>query len=251
MITLHTVREVQDALFLLPEGAVVFVDVDDTLITPKSKVFHWESPSRFLIDDLKKDRDKIPHFETILSHWRLQREIMVVSPDWPKLINTLKQKNSVYGLTKMETGPLGAIPSLEHWRYEELTHKGISFTPSFKGKANSILKDGPLAPYPATFYNGIFITGSYTKGDVVDIVIDSHPPAQVVLIDDREEHVRDVGKACARHGTPFLGILFKGMELIPGRPDPKVADFQKDHLFTQGEWLEDEQAEALCGRTKA
>jgi hypothetical protein len=238
----HTLQQLQDALAPLQEGTVIFIDVDDTLITPKSKVFHWASPHRFLIDDLKKNRDKIPNFEEILSHWRLQRETMLVSEEWPKLINTLKEKHPVYALTKMETGPIGAIPSMEQWRYDELTHKGISFTPSFKGEVKSVLKDDLLQPCPITFSHGIFITGSYTKGDVIDIFLETQTPAQIVLIDDREEYLCDVKEACARHGIPFLGIFFKGMELIAGFPDPKVADFQKEHLLTHAEWLEDEKA---------
>lgn len=246
VIIVRDIYEVQDALSILQEGAVIFMDVDDTLITPKSKMFHWASPHRFLIDDLKKDREKIPNFEAILSHWRLQRETMLVSEEWPKLMHLLKQKYSVYALTKMETGPIGAISSMEQWRYDELTHKGISFTPSFEGTFKSVLRDNLLTPYPITFFHGIFITGSYTKGDVLDIFLETQTPAQIVLIDDREEHLDDVKEACARHGIPFLGIFFKGMELIPGLPDPKVADFQKEHLLAHAVWLEDDTAEKMC-----
>jgi len=245
IIVVHTIQQLQDTLATLQEGAVIFIDVDDTLITPKSKVFHWASPYRFLIDDLKKNRDKIPNFEEILSHWRLQRETMLVSEEWPKLMNTLKEKYPVYALTKMETGSIGAIPSMEQWRYDELTHKGISFTPFFKEAFKSILRNDLFNPYPITFFHGIFITGSYTKGDVLDIFLETQTPTQVVLIDDREEHLRDVKEACARHGIPFLGIFFKGMDLIPGLPDPKVAAFQKEHLLTHAEWWEDEKAESM------
>jgi len=245
VIIVYTIQQLREILTPLSEGAVIFIDVDDTLITPKSKVFHWESPHRFLIDDLKKNRDKISNFEEVLSHWRLQRETMLVSDEWPTFVNTLKEKCSVYALTKMETGMIGAIPSMEQWRYSELTHKGISFTPSFKGVSKSVLRDNPPISSSITFFHGIFITGSHTKGDVLDIFFETQTPTQVVLIDDREEHLQDAKEACARHGIPFLGIFFKGMDLISGLPDPNIAIFQKEHLLTHAEWLEDEAAEIL------
>jgi hypothetical protein len=160
-------------------------------------------------------------------------------------VNTLKEKCSVYALTKMETGMIGAIPSMEQWRYSELTHKGISFTPSFKGVSKSVLRDNPPISSSIIFFHGIFITGPHTKGDVLDIFFETQTPTQVVLIDDRKEHLQDAKEACARHGIPFLGIFFKGMDLISGFPDPNIAIFQKEHLLTHAEWLEDEAAEIL------
>jgi hypothetical protein len=131
LIVASTLQEVQEALSKLQADAVIFIDVDDTLITPLSKIFRAKSSYRFLIDDLKKNRENFPNFEMILSHWRLQRKTILVSPQWPELMNVLKKTHPVYALTKMETGAIGDIPSMENWRYEELKDKGIFFTSSF------------------------------------------------------------------------------------------------------------------------
>jgi len=245
ILTATTVADVQQALSTLNEDAVIFIDVDDTLITPESKVFHWSSPYRFLIDDLKKNKDKYPNFETILSHWRLQRKTMLVSKDWPAFIEALKQKYPVYALTKMDSGPLGDIPSMEKWRYDELESKGISFTPTYDGISEAVVATDPAKPSPATFYKGIFISGPLNKSNVLRAYFNTKQPAQIVLIDDRAEYLEDAIQECNRHHIPFLGILFKGMDLIPGAPDPAVAEFQKETLFEKGEWLEDKEAEAL------
>lgn len=251
MIT-HTVLEVQDALSRLKDGAVIFVDVDDTLITPQSKVFRTLSPYRFLIDDLKKNRGQFSNFEMILSHWRLQRKTILVSEDWPVFINALKRTYPVYGLTKMESGTMGAIASMEKWRYEELAQKGIVFTPSYNGTTQETLVVGQPQGSPALFYHGIFITGSFQKSDVLHAFLKTQKPTQIVLIDDRLEHIQDGIQECRRHSLPFLGIFFKGMELLPGQPDPKVAEFQKQYLFEHAQWLEDEEAEQhLLGRRDA
>ncbi len=66
-IEAKTVQEVKIYLSALETRAVIFLDVDDTLITPISKVFRAKSPYRTLIDELKKERDQIPYFEKILN----------------------------------------------------------------------------------------------------------------------------------------------------------------------------------------
>lgn len=241
-LTAYTLSDVQRALLNLQEGAVIFIDVDDTLITPQSKLFRHLSPYRFLIDDLKKNKDQFSNFEIILSHWRLQRKTILVSEEWPALINTLKNTYPVYGLTKMETGSIGAIPSMEEWRYGELREKGISFTFSYEGDSQKILIAEAPPLYSALFYQGFFITGSFSKGEVVGAFLKTQRPPQIVLIDDRPEHVQDVSEECSRHAIPFLGISFKGAELLSGQPDSKIAEFQKQWLFQQAEWVEDEEA---------
>lgn len=242
IITLHTLPQVHEALAPLEEGTVIFVDVDDTLITPCSNLFRVSSPYHGLIDELKKDREKIPHFDLILSHWRLQRKIMLVAEDWPQLLHSLQEKYSVYALTKMDTGSFGDIPSMEKWRYDELMQKGLSFTPSFEGYVDQILACG--ATSSVSFYHGIFMTGFATKGNVISAFVEIYRPAKIVLIDDRKDYLQDVEETCKKHSIPFLGILFRGVDLIKGTPDKEVADFQKHHLLTHAEWLEDEAAAA-------
>jgi len=243
IISAYTVPEVEKALSKIEKNAVIFIDVDDTLITPKSKFFHVLSPYRFLIDDLKRDREKYKNFEEILSHWRLQRKTILVSEDWPNLINTLKATYPVYALTKMETGPIGAIPSMEKWRYEELKGKGISFTSLYHGVSEVTLVSEASKPYPASFYKGIFITGSFNKSDVIRAFLKTERPSQIVLIDDRPEYLQDAIEECNRQSIPFLGIFFKGTELLLGEPDQEVAELQKKTLLEQAQWLEDEEAE--------
>lgn len=240
IVTTYTFSGVRQLLSTLQDGAVIFFDVDDTLITPQSAVFRSSSPFRTMIDYIKQHRDTIPHVEMILSHWRLQRKIQLVSEEWPDFINALKQRYPVYALTKLETGAVGAIPSMEQWRHEELKRHGITFTPTCPGISDGIFVE--RKDYPATFTKGIFITGSCNKSDVLAAFVKVQRPSQIVLIDDRPEYLTDAIEECNRQSLPFLGILFKGETLIPGIPDPKVAEFQKTHLLEQGEWLEDEVA---------
>lgn len=250
IITAYTVTEVESALLNLQKGAVIFVDVDDTLITPQSKVFRSTSPFRTIIDQIKKHKDKIPHVDMILSHWRLQRKIRLVSEDWPDFIYKLKKSYAVYALTKLETGKVGAISSMEHWRYDELKGQGITFTPSCPGISEGTLVENASSSSPATFYRGIFMTGSFNKSDVIAAFLKTQHPPQIVLIDDRPEYLKDAIEECNHQSLPFLGILFKGETLIPGEPDPKVAEFQKQHLLERGQWIEDEEAQQEVKKQK-
>lgn len=250
IITASTLAEIQNAFSSLPEGAVIFLDVDDTIITPQSKVFRASSPFRNIIDQIKKQRDHILHVEKILSHWRLQRKSILVSEQWPVFINTLKKRYEVYALTKLETGRVGAIPSMEKWRYEELKEKGVTFTPTCPGLAEGILVEDGSHPYPATFYRGIFITGSFNKSDVIAAFVKNRRPPLIVLVDDRLEYLQDAIEECNRQSLHFLGILFKGAEYLPGEPDPKVAEFQKQYLLDHSQWLEDEQAQETVEKNK-
>mgnify|MGYP002084080293 FL=1 len=243
--TAHTLKEVQEALSKVKEGAVIFLDVDDTLITPKSNIFRAKSPYRFLIDDLKKNKDHYPNFEAILSHWRLQRKTILVCQEWPELINTLKRSYPLYALTKMESGSIGDIPSMEKWRYEELQEMGISFTPIFNGTSEETFVTYSSKAHPPAFYKGIFITGSFNKSDVLHAFLKTQKPTQIVLVDDREEYIKDALEECNRQSIPFLGVLFKGTELILGQPNPKVAEFQKQYLLEKAQWLEDGEAEKM------
>ena len=106
-----------------------------------------------------------------------------------------------------------------------------------------MLLNSPSSPYDATFYKGIFSTGSYSKGELIHQYLLKESPGEVVLIDDRMEHLHDVYDACCGFSVPFNGIYFKGETLIAGVPDPSIAEFQKTHLLTKHEWLEDKEAE--------
>ena len=73
-----------------------------------------------------------------------------------------------------------------------------------------------------------------------DLVAD-HPDERKAR--DRLEYLQDAIEECNRQSLHFIGILFKGVEQIPGEPDPKIAEFQKQYLLDHAQWLEDEQAQ--------
>jgi hypothetical protein len=246
LVTAYTLPEIESSLADLPSDAVIFLDVDDTLITPISKLFRVASPHRRLLDELKRERDKYPHFAALISHWRQKRQTKLISDRWPELLTTLRNRHTVYALTRMDTGSIGTLSSIEKWRYDELAAKGLLFVPQFDGVSEAVVLADPTKECAATFHQGIFFTGVFEKSDVIAAFLRLHRRVPVVLVDDRPDTLESVGRECARQGVPFLGILFKGVELIAGEPDPQVAAFQVRHFLEHTEWLEDEEAESRC-----
>jgi len=239
-IKAKTAVDVQKHLENLPCETVVFVDVDDTIITPVSKTFH-SAPYNKLIDEIKKNKERYPNFQEIVSNWRLQRKVMLLDDEWPRVLESLKEKFPVYGLTKMDAGTFGSIPSMEEWRYSELKSLGIQFSENtvFQEK-----NDAEKAEKGPSFFKGIFITGACSKGDTLERHVISLKGRTIVMIDDRKEHLEDIARFCERYNLQFIGILFCGLENFQEKQDPHVFELQKKTLLEQSAWLEDEDAEA-------
>ncbi|MBS0621992.1 MAG: DUF2608 domain-containing protein [Verrucomicrobia bacterium] len=222
----------------LPADTVLFFDIDDTLITPVSKTFRCP-PSNQLIDEIKAHRELYEDYSTIISSWRLQRRVMLLDSSWPSMLRELKKKFTVYGLTKIDTGPCGPIASSEAWRSEELKGLGLEFSKA------PLLIASPFAAKeengPA-FHEGIIFTGKGSKKEALERFFPEPRFSTLVMVDDRLEHLNAVKLFCEEHEICFVGMLFKGLTLLTERPDPLVAAFQKEHLLHSFEWLEDEEA---------
>ena len=229
----------------LPKDSIILVDVDDTIITPRSKTFRT-APYNKLIDNIKKNKDNYPAYQEIVSNWRLQRKVMLLDENWPAMLKQLREKFSVYAITKMDTGRFGNIPSMEQWRYEELRDLGIEFSKNNE-IPSTILDDGQNNPM---FYNGIFITGERSKSQTLDIYRSFLKSSIIVLIDDRLEHLEDIKAFCDKHSIKFIGLLFKGLENFKDRPDPAISDFQAKYLIENAQWLEDDKAYKVMSQSK-
>lgn len=239
-----TAQEVLNLLHRLPLGeTIVFCDVDDTLITPQSKSFRMHY-SRTLIDEIKQNKKDHHNFEEILSHWRLHRKAKLVDPKWPEVLKTIKNLFPTYGLTKMNTGRFGFIESLEEWRYNELKNFLLEFSPDIQDISTAPLQKS--FNNPPVFYKGIFMTGDASKGETLNLHKHALKGRHFVLIDDREDQLNDVKEFCQQESINFLGILFKGVETLAEKPDPRIMNIQKHYLIGPvPRWLEDEEAEAL------
>lgn len=244
-IHMKSVQELNSIFKGVGEDTLILLDVDDTLITPKANMFRYKNnPHRFFIDELKKNKGRYPNFANILSQWRLQRQTQLVCDEWPELIERLKKSGAtVFALTHMDTGKLGDIPSIEEWRYQELVHKNIHFSPDLIQEEIKILKQNEKGY--AVFYKGILLTGPFNKVDVLAELLQliKPKPSKIILIDDREEQVVSTHNFVSHIlKIPFTGIVFKAAEELPGTPNSNIIQLQKKHMIEKMQWLEDEQA---------
>jgi hypothetical protein len=228
-----TASEAVNCLNDIPQGAIIFIDIDDTVITPVSKTFR-KTPYNKLIDEIKKNKAKYQNYEEIVSNWRLQRKAMLIDENWPAILVQLKEKFAVYGLTKMDVGKFGNIESMEKWRYEELKSLGIEFSNRFN--IPDIIING------SSFYKGLFMTGPNSKSQTIFHYLEYLKTNTIVMLDDREKYLEDIGQFCEKNAMRFVGILFRGLEQFRDTQDPSVALFQKEYLIKYAEWLEDEEA---------
>lgn len=230
------------------KDAIILVDVDNTIITPKSMLFRSSSPYKNIVDDIKADKYPFLDTEKIVSQWRTERQSMLVDDAWPELIKQLHALAvPIFAFTHMGTGRYGVIDSLEQWRYNELKSYNVTFTEEFLGESEMT-----LMPHihqmcgGAIFYKGIFMTGDYNKVLVLLKILELHKPSHVVVVDDLHDNVTSLQQVCLEKSVPYTGIVFRGVDKISGTPDEKVASVQKKYLLEQGKWLEDEEARKLA-----
>lgn len=224
--------EVAQVLEGIQHEITVFVDIDDTIITPASLTFR-KPPYNQLIDTIKKNKEQYTHYETMVSNWRLQRKVMLVDPQWPEVLEALKKKHAVYALTKMDTGRFGAIESMEIWRYQELKALSVVF---------SSCADMPLCLHGSSLFKGILMTGANTKSQTLSYYASHLSLKAIAVIDDKLEQLELIQQWCDAISIPFIGIVYKGLETLPGVPDAAIALFQEKYLLENAQWLEDDQA---------
>ncbi|KJV92309.1 DUF2608 domain-containing protein [Rickettsia bellii] len=241
--TASSASEILELIKNITAEALIFLDVDDTIITPKSVTFR-KPPYNQMLDRIKANKGNYDNFEEIVSNWRLQRKVILIDEEWGQVLNTLKKHYFVYALTQMSTGKFGNIPSMQEWRYEELKSLGIEFSDNKKlAIFNSAKKDD------AVFYKGIFITGNHSKSGTLAKFSKELQASFIVFVDDRKNHIEDMQNYCEKNNIGFLGILFDGLKNLLGEPEPKLARFQEQYLIENAEWLEDVEAYKLMAES--
>ena len=236
IININSAYEILDIAKNLPDNTVFFLDVDDTIITPKSKTFR-KAPYNKIIDQIKLNKDNIDNYKEILSNWRKQRKIILLDEQWPEVIQKLKDNFLVYALTKIDIGEFGNISSMEDWRYNEL--KGLDVVFSQQAIDKNYVSNG------SSFYHGILMTGDNSKSNTLNNFNELLSLKSIVMVDDRIEYLRDIENYCNNNEIFFTGIKFDRLSIINDVQEEKVFYLQKKYLLEKKVWLEDEDALGL------
>jgi hypothetical protein len=229
---------------IINKDTIVFINLDETIITPKSNMFRYGSPYKNTLESIIAKSNNDPYLNSVINTFLNNRKMMLIENDWLKFIEELKQKSPmVIGLSKMNSGVYRSFKTPEDWKYKELESLGIKFTDKIADKDAFIVKS--LKFPDAVFYKGILFTGIFTKSEAIlaFLKMTELSPKVIIVIDSIESDVEQLELSFSRNfnGRYFV-VSYLGAKNIQGKIDLKLIEFQYKQLMQKGKWLEDEEA---------
>ncbi len=247
-VTTYSVNSpiMQEILKLADKNMTIFVDLDNTLMIPKSSMFlHNSNPHRLFINNLLYLGQKVPQYNNFVTKWYQQRKVKLVEDTWPEYIKQLKDKGaSVYGLCKM---PLHLI-NIEKKRYLETIGLKIIFTD--KINKQEIFKIKKERKWFSFFYKGIIFTGPYSKSHTLMefFKVSNIVPKKMVFITNEKHELKKMEQNLKMFDIDFYNVLYSGVHNVEGVPNQKLIKFQQQELIQNGRWLEDDAAQIILDK---
>lgn len=230
------------------KNSLVLFDIDDTLIIAPDylarKSIDWWLWLRLVI--AFPQFLKISNFEDVFSLMWLYAPRILIEPHVVTMINDLKNKGcTVLGLTSMESGSFGIIPSMPVWRADMLKDLGVVFTQRYPNQTYHHLNVYRYT-YPVLF-EGILCTNQQPKGEVLAAFLDAHKlqPEEIIFFDDGISNLQSVGHACAKRAISCTLFLYRGGEKFSSTLDMSSIIKQVDILMKEHRWLSDQEIVAL------
>jgi hypothetical protein len=209
--------------YLKPRTLLV-LDIDNTLIYPAQEVgsdqwFH----SRI---DYYRQRgySYSDALDFALPEWEAVQNVTQVKLVEPYILDFLRsvQKDTALQVMGMSTRGLGLAKRTVH-QLETLSIDLSKTAPS--------RKELPFLNSRAIlFRKGVFFTACTHKGKALKMFLDEigYHPQQVVFVNDKRGHLRQVEETLEEHGIPYVGLRY-------GYLDQKVKNFRKDIADVQYE----------------
>lgn len=250
--------QAQSVLDKADANTLVLFDVDDTLLVPTNKIFrnkNLEKNAAWYTQLRNETLGKATKNEWELLHlWVLKDDFMLMEPDIVDTIRSLQDRGvKVLALTALVPGRAFAIPSMAHWRFENLKKHGIDFSKTSFGNMTfdelPTIKDAHDNPQHPVLYKGIICTTKLSKGDVLGAFLNrvNFKPTQIIFFDDKLERVKEVEKEVQKRGIAFYGFVYHGAEHLPEELDKKLGEYQLHHLVKHEEWINEDEARELLG----
>ncbi len=233
-----------------PDALIIF-DVDEVLVYPENVVQlqvaadFWEDTMENIEKRMGKEKRNAMHATMLLqSTWAL------TDPEIPMLIQALQsKKNTVLALTAFWVGKMGEIESVEHWRSDQLRHYGIDFSINaivknmhFEINNNHLATRNP--ENLPVYHEGIIFTNRHQKGEVISAFLKqiNFTPKEIVFIDDRMSHIKDLENYCSSKNIPYVGIHDNRIFNKHHHFNEKLGKFQFEYLEKYQVWLKDGEA---------
>ncbi len=244
-ITSSTTKTLED---WVDKNTIVFIELDDTLMMPKSLMFSFDrNPYRMFINNLVSVGEKSPIFHQAVAVWYGQRKVKLVEDGWPDLIKKMQAKGAkVYGICKM---PIN-LTNIENKRLQELKELGVTLTTSVNESEDIMVKKEQ--PWVSRFYKGILFTGPYSKMHAIMELfrVTNNIPKKLLIFLSINYEVKEVDTALRVFNMEYFIVEYLAAQQIVGRPNKEVAKFQQKQLIEAGVWLEDDAAENLLKQSK-
>lgn len=222
---------------LIDKDTLVFIELDDVISIPKSKMFHYgNNPYRLFIPNLLTLSKDNSQYLNLIARWYQMRKLMLVEDGWKNFINDLKKRKiPVYGLATM---PIH-LQNIEQKRFLELKELGIIFTDKINDK--NIMEIDKQDGWSSSFYHGIIFMGPFSKAKTLlnFIKISNISPKKIIVFDKVKYELETIERAFNSFRIDFYSILYWGANQVISIQDPEVIQLQQKALLEKGKWLED------------
>lgn len=198
--------------YLSPDS-IVILDIDDTLLIPVQMLG---------CDEWFKLRLKANGLEKALAEWEAIRHITnmeLVEEGTDAIIARLQDEGfSVMGLTTQGI-------ALATRTVQQLKGCNIDLKKNAPGRGDHFLSIGQ---HGALYRNGILFTSAMHKGETFFALCETLGivPKQIVFVNDKATHLREIDTAAEIRGIPFIGLRYSYSDARKRSFDPKIADIQ-------------------------
>ena len=226
---------------------IVFIEIDDTLMMPKSLMFSFDSnPYRLFIDNLISLGAHMPAYKASVAVWYQQRKVKLVENGWVDFINRLKEKGvTVYGICSM---PLQLL-NIEEKRYMEVKDFGITFSNAINKQEDFVIEKKEA--WFSRFYKGIIFTGPYSKSHtLIEFLRITSVPSKMLIISSINQEVKAIDSELRIFNMDYYSVHYLGSREVRGKPDEQLVKLQQQELIQNGKWLEDDAAKLLLQSLK-
>ena len=225
--------------FTCSPTTLITFDIDDTILTSRDPILSGITSYPLLF----KIRAVLKHPSLLQQEaFDLAASIIVMDTKFflidKTIIHKIKQLQTngcnIIGLTAIETGSFGIIPSFEEWRADMLHSIGIDFNNSFN--TDIVLNDLPpfRGMYPR-FVHGIVYANMQPKGDALKALLEKidFQPTAIISFDDEMHALQSIAHACAQLNIPFTGYQYNGAKNLKPMWDMDKALAELDDIMKQ------------------
>lgn len=237
---------IKNLLPKIDKGSIVLINIDDTIITPKSKMFSYKSPYKGFISDLNSAKKYNSNADQLIINLILNRQVALVEEDWLNFIKILEDKGAlVFGFTKTEQ-VLRKVEDFRQRKYQQLSEFGIKFTDKYNDKEVFNFDDNDRSS--PSFYHGIIFTdvlsNALTLKNFINIS-NGYSFNNIIVFSNKKPELIEIANAFSDIEISYYGIEYLAVNERNETPEPNIVKFQQDMLFKTGKWVEDDVAKEL------